>query len=163
MEDKRYSLIKSILEQSYVPQAILGVSIPKSNGKTRLLGIPTVVDRSLQQAASQVLMTKFELEFEPFSYGFRPKKNIQKAASFFAIIILVVFAYFLYDTFRSLSTEEKIAEIIHFEDQRFHSDRLNSYLEETEPEIRRRAALAIGRIGGKNSGEIFCGEPPPMW
>ncbi len=81
------------------------------------------------------------------------KKKIQKAASFFAIIILVVFAYFLYDTFRSLSTAEKIAEIIHFEDQRLHSDRLNSYLEEAEPEIRRRAALAIGRIGGKNSGE----------
>ena len=81
------------------------------------------------------------------------KKKIQKAASFFAIIILLVFAYFLYDTFRSLSTEEKIAEIIHFEDQRLHSDRLNSYLEEAEPEIRRRAALAIGRIGGKNSGE----------
>ncbi|MCH7689832.1 MAG: hypothetical protein IIA17_02145, partial [candidate division Zixibacteria bacterium] len=81
------------------------------------------------------------------------KKKIQKAASFLAIIILLVFAYFLYDTFRSLSTAEKIAEIIHFEDQRLHSDRLNDYLEEAEPEIRRRAALAIGRIGGKNSGE----------
>lgn len=83
------------------------------------------------------------------------KKKIRKAASFFAIIILVVFVYFIYDTFRSLSNEEKIAEIIHLEDQRLHSDRLNNYLEETEPEIRRRAALAIGRIGGKNSGEIL--------
>ena len=81
------------------------------------------------------------------------KKKIQKAASFFAIIILVVFAYFVYDTFRSLSNEEKIAEIIHLEDQRLYSDRLNDYLEETEPEIRRRAALAIGRIGAKDSGE----------
>ncbi len=76
MEDNRYPIVKSILNKSYIAQAILVVLIPKSNGKTRLLGIPTVVDRCLQQAVSQVLMTKFEFEFEDFSYGFRPKKNI---------------------------------------------------------------------------------------
>jgi RNA-directed DNA polymerase len=53
--------------------------IPKSNGKTRLLGVPTVVDRWLQQAVSQQLASKFELEFEDESYGFRPQKNTQKA------------------------------------------------------------------------------------
>lgn len=79
IRENRSGLLLSICNNSYVPQAILGVTIPKGKGKTRLLGIPTVVDRWLQQAVSQVLMTKFEYEFEPFSYGFRPQKNIQKA------------------------------------------------------------------------------------
>jgi group II intron reverse transcriptase/maturase len=53
--------------------------IPKGEGKTRLLGVPTVIDRMLQQAASQVIATKFELEFKDHSYGFRPQKNAQQA------------------------------------------------------------------------------------
>jgi group II intron reverse transcriptase/maturase len=79
IRENRLELLLSICNNSYVPQAILGVTIPKGKGKTRLLGIPTVVDRWLQQALSQQLMTKFEYEFETFSYGFRPQKNIQKA------------------------------------------------------------------------------------
>jgi len=75
----REQLSTSIYRNGYLPQAILGVSIPKEKGNPRLLGIPTVLDRCLQQAVSQLLMTKFEYEFEPFSFGFRPKKNIQKA------------------------------------------------------------------------------------
>ena len=72
-------LVREILAGNYLPSAIRGVEIPKSNGKKRLLGIPTVVDRWLQQAVSQQLMTRFELEFSDFSYGFRPKKNMQQA------------------------------------------------------------------------------------
>ena len=72
-------LVRDILAGNYLPSAIRGVEIPKSNGKKRLLGIPTVVDRWLQQAVSQQLMTRFELEFSDFSYGFRPKKNMQQA------------------------------------------------------------------------------------
>jgi len=71
----RDELCAHILLGSYLPQPILGVSIPKSNGKTRLLGIPTVVDRWLQQSVAQVIMPLFEVEFKPHSYGFRPNKN----------------------------------------------------------------------------------------
>lgn len=72
-------LVREILVDNYLPNAIRGVKIPKSNGKKRLLGIPTVVDRWLQQAVSQQLITRFELEFSEYSYGFRPKKNMQQA------------------------------------------------------------------------------------
>jgi len=72
-------LVRDVYEQNYLPKAIKGVTIPKSNGKERLLGIPTVVDRFMQQAVSQILMTRFELQFSDYSYGFRPKKNMQQA------------------------------------------------------------------------------------
>jgi group II intron reverse transcriptase/maturase len=73
------TLVRSILDHSYTPQPILGVSIPKGNGKMRQLGVPTVVDRVLQQAVSQVMMPKFEVEFKDHSYGFRPRKNAHQA------------------------------------------------------------------------------------
>lgn len=79
LEANRDRIITSVLNHTYVPGAILGVAIPKGEGKTRLLGIPTVADRWLQQAVSQVLISKFELNFEEHSYGFRPEKNTQQA------------------------------------------------------------------------------------
>jgi group II intron reverse transcriptase/maturase len=79
LESNRDRITISILNHTHVPKPIKGVEIPKSNGKTRLLGVPTVADRWLQQAVSQVLMTKYELTFEEHSYGFRPEKNIHKA------------------------------------------------------------------------------------
>ena len=72
-------LYSSIREMKYFAQPILGVDIPKGNGKTRLLGIPTVTDRVLQQAVSQVLMPKYESEFSVHSYGFRPNKSARQA------------------------------------------------------------------------------------
>jgi len=79
IDTHRIDVVTKILKGTYLPRAIKGVEIPKKNGKTRLLGVPTVVDRWLQQSVSQQLMTRFELDFEPHSYGFRPKKNLQQA------------------------------------------------------------------------------------
>lgn len=70
---------KAIRSQTYDAQAILGVEIPKENGKKRLLGIPTVVDRLLQQAVHQVISPMFEVEFTEYSYGFRPHRNAHQA------------------------------------------------------------------------------------
>lgn len=75
----RSRVVLDILNRKYVPQPIKGVRIPKGKGKTRLLGVPTVVDRWLQQAVSRQLTTRFELTFEKESYGFRPQKNTQQA------------------------------------------------------------------------------------
>jgi group II intron reverse transcriptase/maturase len=74
---KRY--IQQIERESYQVAPILGVEIPKSNGKKRLLGIPTVVDRVFQQALHQVLQPVFEPDFQQHSYGFRPQRNAHQA------------------------------------------------------------------------------------
>jgi len=72
-------VIKQIENGNYQPSPILGVEIPKSNGKTRLLGISTVVDRVFQQALHQVLQPIFEPDFQKHSYGFRPNRNAHQA------------------------------------------------------------------------------------
>ncbi|QDP85888.1 group II intron reverse transcriptase/maturase (plasmid) [Chryseobacterium sp. SNU WT5] len=79
LRKEKTRLYSSIKERCYLPQPILGVEISKGNGKTRLLGIPTVTDRVLQQAVSQVLMPHYENEFSVHSYGFRPNKNARQA------------------------------------------------------------------------------------
>jgi len=79
LSKNREQIESAIRSGTYLPQAILGVEIPKSNGQTRLLGVPTVTDRILQQAVGQVLAIKFEMVFEDYSYGFRPNRNAQQA------------------------------------------------------------------------------------
>lgn len=79
LKENKDELRQRIRTRKYQPQAALRVEIPKDNGKMRKLGIPTVVDRVVQQAIHQVLSPIFEKQFSEFSYGFRPKRSCEMA------------------------------------------------------------------------------------
>lgn len=74
-----HSIKASILEGTYRPQPVKGVEIDKPKGGKRLLGIPTVLDRLIQQAIQQVLNGIFDPKFSAFSYGFRKGKSAHQA------------------------------------------------------------------------------------
>jgi RNA-directed DNA polymerase len=76
----KHELIASLLDGSYEPQPVRGVQIPKPGGKgMRQLGIPTVVDRLVQQAIRQVLEPILDPAFSASSYGFRPGRSAHDA------------------------------------------------------------------------------------
>ena len=73
------SIRQALLAGEYMPGAVRKVDIPKPQGGVRTLGIPTVLDRLIQQALHQVLQPLFDPEFSESSYGFRPGRNAQQA------------------------------------------------------------------------------------
>jgi group II intron reverse transcriptase/maturase len=78
-KDNGEEIKKSILDGKFQPNPVRRVEIPKDNGKMRKLGIPTVVDRVVQQAMAQILSPMFEPQFSETSYGFRPKRSTHDA------------------------------------------------------------------------------------
>jgi RNA-directed DNA polymerase len=78
--EKEWPGIKAeILEGSYMPKSVRRVELPKPEGGTRLLGIPTLMDRMLQQAIAQELTVLYDSTFSKSSYGFRPGRNAHQA------------------------------------------------------------------------------------
>jgi group II intron reverse transcriptase/maturase len=79
LREHKDELRQQIRQRKYKPQPTLRVEIPKENGKMRQLGIPTVVDRVVQQSISQILSPMFEKQFSEYSYDFRPKRSCEMA------------------------------------------------------------------------------------
>jgi group II intron reverse transcriptase/maturase len=79
LDEYRQELIEQIHQCRYQPNPVRGKEIPKGNGKNRLLGIPTVIDRMLQQAVARVIMPQYEYMFSCYSYGYRPQRNTHQA------------------------------------------------------------------------------------
>ena len=79
IKEHKGEILWKIRNRKYKPQPVRRVLIPKDNGKMRKLGIPSVIDRVVQQAIVQVLTPIYEEQFSNHSYGFRPKRSCEMA------------------------------------------------------------------------------------
>ena len=122
-EDFIEELHQELSERTYRPQRARKVEIPKDGGKTRQLSIPTIRDRVVQGALKLVLEPIFEADFQPGSFGYRPKKSAHSAAKRVSEAIIIgkthvidldLRAYF--DTVRHHIVLEKVARRVNDDD-----------------------------------------------
>ena len=79
LQKRWHKIRQALLLGYYVPTPVLKVEIPKKTGGKRMLGIPTILDRVIQQALSQVLNPIFDPDFSDSSFGFRPGRSAHEA------------------------------------------------------------------------------------